>query len=100
MLTKLRDQKQKGPQEKLKTMLMQNVGVRNKEHYGMLWFFLEWSIPFDTLAIKTLISEIKVDVQVGLSRLKCTGKTTINHHQNNRSLFNFNSLKNLFNQSS
>ena len=28
-------------QEKLKTMLMQNFGVTNKEHYGMLWFF--WS---------------------------------------------------------
>ena len=25
-------------------MLMQNFGVRNKEHYGMLWYFLEWSI--------------------------------------------------------
>ena len=29
------------PQEKLKTMLMQNFGVKNKEHYGMLWYFLE-----------------------------------------------------------
>ena len=28
----------------LKTMLMQNFGVTNKEHYGMLWYFLEWSI--------------------------------------------------------
>ena len=26
------------------TMLMQNFGVTNKEHYGMLWYFLEWSI--------------------------------------------------------
>ena len=25
-------------------MLMQNFGVRNKEHYGMLQYFLEWSI--------------------------------------------------------
>ena len=33
-------------QEKLKTMLMQNFGVTNKEHYGMLWYFLEWSIVF------------------------------------------------------
>ena len=32
------------PQEKLKTMVMQNCGVINKEHYGMLWYFLEWSI--------------------------------------------------------
>ena len=28
-------------QEKLQTMLMPNVGVTNKEHYGMLWQF--WS---------------------------------------------------------
>ena len=34
----------KWPQEKLKTMLIQNFGVTNKEHYGMLWYFLEWSI--------------------------------------------------------
>ena len=32
------------PQEKLKTLLMQNVGVTKKEHYGMLWYFLEWPI--------------------------------------------------------
>ena len=30
-------------QEKQKTTLMQNLGVTNKEHYGMLWYFLEWS---------------------------------------------------------
>ena len=23
---------------------MQNLGVKNKEYYGMLWYFLEWSI--------------------------------------------------------
>ena len=33
-------------QEKLKTMFMQNFGVTNKEHYGMLWYFLEWSIVY------------------------------------------------------
>ena len=27
-------------------MLMQNVGVTNKERYGMLWYFLEWAILF------------------------------------------------------
>ena len=32
------------PQEKLKTMPMQKFGVTNKEHYRMLWYFLEWSI--------------------------------------------------------
>ena len=31
-------------QEKLETMLMQNFGVTNKEYYGMLRYFLEWSI--------------------------------------------------------
>ena len=34
----------KWPQEKLKTMLMQNFGVRNEEYYGMLLYFLKWSI--------------------------------------------------------
>ena len=34
----------KWPQENLKTMLMQNFGATNKEHYGMLWYFLERSI--------------------------------------------------------
>ena len=28
----------------MKTMLMQIFGVTTKEHYGMLWYFLEWSI--------------------------------------------------------
>ena len=23
---------------------MQNFGVTNKEYYGMLWYFLEWSM--------------------------------------------------------
>ena len=27
-------------------MLMQNVWVTNKEYDGMLWYFLEWSIPY------------------------------------------------------
>ena len=26
-------------QEKVKTMHMQNFGVANKEHYGMLWYY-------------------------------------------------------------
>ena len=25
-------------------MLIQYFGVTNKEHYGMLWYFLEWSV--------------------------------------------------------
>ena len=31
-------------QEKLNTMLMLNFGLTDKQHYGMLWYFLEWSI--------------------------------------------------------
>ena len=31
-------------QEKLTTILMQNFGVTKIEHYGVLWYFLEWSI--------------------------------------------------------
>ena len=27
-------------------MLTQNFGVTKKEHYGMLWYFLEWSFQF------------------------------------------------------
>ena len=30
----------KWPQEKLKTMLMQNFRMTNKEHYRMYWYFL------------------------------------------------------------
>ena len=26
------------------TMIMQNFGMTNEEYYGMLWYFLEWSI--------------------------------------------------------
>ena len=29
-------------------MLMQNFGVTNKKHYGMLWYFLEWSISISS----------------------------------------------------
>ena len=31
-------------QNELKIMLMQNVGEIDKEYYGMLWYFLLWSI--------------------------------------------------------
>ena len=26
---------------------MQNFGMTNKKYYGVLWYFLEWSIPSD-----------------------------------------------------
>jgi len=43
-------------QEKLKTMRIQNLGVTNKEHCGMLWYFLEWSILTDNLVPRLLSS--------------------------------------------
>ena len=43
-------------QEKLKTMRIQNFGVTNKEHYGMLLYFLEWSILTDNLVPRFLSS--------------------------------------------
>ena len=44
-------------QEKLKTMLMQNFGVTNKEHYGMLWYF--WSGQYQSSCATRLASEIE-----------------------------------------
>ena len=38
--------------KKLKTMLMQNFGVTIKEHYGMLWYFLEWSIAMFNIMLR------------------------------------------------
>ena len=35
------------------TMLMLNFGVTNKQHYGMLWFFLEWSIGISIKGVFT-----------------------------------------------
>ena len=32
-------------------MRIQNFGVTDKEHYGMLWYFLEWSIDIDYLQL-------------------------------------------------
>ena len=29
-------------------MLVRNLGVTNKDHYGMSWYFLEWSIEVPT----------------------------------------------------
>ena len=31
---------------------MQNFGVTKKEYYGMLWYFLEWSIRGKALPTK------------------------------------------------
>ena len=57
-------------------MLMRNFGVTNKEHYGILWYFLEWSI-------RTLVevnererglelNETEVNIQERGLGIKCT----------------------------
>ena len=35
---------------------MQNFGGTNKEHYGMLWYFLEWSICKVQGELKTVLN--------------------------------------------
>ena len=52
----------KWPQEKLKTMLMQNLGVTNKEHYGMLWYFLERSTGSCLCSIYKLFQVTRVQL--------------------------------------
>ena len=47
----------KWPQEKLKTMLMQNFGGTNKEHYGMLWYF--WSGQLRNPAWRSVFTRFK-----------------------------------------
>ena len=38
---------------------MQNFGVTNEEYYGMLWYFLEWSIESRFLEIELQQTEEK-----------------------------------------
>ena len=40
-------------------MLMQNFGVANKEHYGMLRYFLEWSITCALFHSMKLYSQMR-----------------------------------------
>ena len=36
-------------------------GVTNKEHYGMLWYFLEWSIGLSVQSNLSVINTGKLD---------------------------------------
>ena len=59
-------------QEKLKTILMQNFGVTNKEHYGVLWYFLEWSIDhFPSSKNSHFQNEAKCKIFVVKMRFSC-----------------------------
>ena len=64
-------------------MPLQNFGMTNKEYYGMLWYFLEWSITVEPVKqepfglridkdTKTVINSVHKDPLV----LNC--QTTVN----------------------
>ena len=38
---------------------MQNFGVTNKDHYGMLWYSLEWSITLQMEWLTDVLSSYK-----------------------------------------
>ena len=38
---------------------MQNFGVTNKGYYGMLWYFLEWSIQY--FACLVLVATVAIE---------------------------------------
>ena len=42
-------------QEKMKTMLRQNFGVTNKEHYGMLWYFWSGQLKSREMIVKNYL---------------------------------------------
>ena len=44
-------------------MLMQNFGVTNKEHYGTLWYFLEWLIRIHSEKEMYIITDLTVACQ-------------------------------------
>ena len=55
-------------------MLMQNLGVSTKEHYGMLWYFLEWSIPSPW--VKGITEKLGGDYFLSLDKKKSIFKLT------------------------
>ena len=64
-------------QEKPKTVLMQNFGMKNKEYYGMLWYFLEWSIAlifgvkgtiYYVAIAKVIFSHVKITCHFNMRR--------------------------------
>ena len=73
----------KWPQEKLKTMLIQIFGVTKKEHYGMLWYFLEWSnaIYFAILVVVAIKFCYHGNVTSHFSSLLLSYKRVFLHYQ-------------------
>ena len=64
-------------------MLMQNFWVTNKEHYGMLWYFLEWSIPkyWSSTPWFLLVTGPHI-LLVGIPVLACAREEFVLAHQN------------------
>ena len=46
-------------------MLLQNFGVTDKDHYGMFWYFLEWSIQLTLLGAGSCFNIQGGDFQPG-----------------------------------
>jgi len=44
---------------------MQNFGVTDKDHYGMFWYFLEWSIQLTLLGAESCFNIQGSDFQPG-----------------------------------
>ena len=59
----------KWPQEKLKTILMQNFGVTKKEHYGVLWYFLHGVVNYDRYLgmLQTWKSTLSCNLQLSVN---------------------------------
>ena len=55
----------KWPQEKLKTMLMQNFRVTNKEHYRMLWYF--WSGQLSSKHLNCGVYHVSLNIKKPLA---------------------------------
>ena len=65
----------------MKTMLMQNLGATNKEHYGVLWYFLEWSIVlFSTLKRSNSRISLNEAIQCSLPTSATSGDGSLLKH--------------------
>ena len=56
---------------------MQNFGVTNKEHYGMLWYFLEWPIKTSNTFIAKTSREGRKGVAVRIEGNRPKGRNMI-----------------------
>ena len=57
---------------------MQNFAVTNKEHYGMLWYFLKWSISIHPANCYEWNVDVSAYVCVQCAKLLAIGLTLKN----------------------